>query len=90
MIGESEKKVDILMRLGCFTNKPQLNKAFVYASYNDDNFCPILVKCGADPGQSGLSNKQSKKPTDVIEGRWTPQMKQSLLVFQLHGTSVTK
>lgn len=69
MMGESERKDDILMRLGCFTNKPQLNKAFFDAFNNYDNFCPILVKCGADPGHAGLSNKQSKKPMDVIEGR---------------------
>jgi hypothetical protein len=69
MMGESERKVEILRRLASFANRPQLNKSLSYAFNSSKEFCLILVQCGADPEHVGLLNKESKKPTDVIERR---------------------
>jgi ankyrin repeat protein len=69
MIGESESKVNMLRRLAYFADRPQLNKSLSYAFNTSKEFYPILLQYSADPEYTSLLNKESKKPTDIIEGR---------------------
>jgi hypothetical protein len=47
MLGESQKKHDLLQQLGCSASQPQLDQALLHAFNTSKEFCPILVRCGA-------------------------------------------
>jgi hypothetical protein len=57
MMGNSQRKHDLLQQLGCSASQPQLDQALLHAFNTSKEFCPILVRCGADPQNVDLETE---------------------------------
>jgi hypothetical protein len=67
MIGDSQKKHDLLRQLGRSASQTQLNQALLHAFDTSKEFCPILVQCGADPRDVGLETEHYHSNLDTSE-----------------------
>jgi hypothetical protein len=57
MMGNSQRKHDLLQQLGCSASQTQLDQALLHAFNTSKEFCPTLVLCGADSQNVGLETE---------------------------------